>query len=119
MAENIVKNKSRLFALRIIRLYKYLNDEKKEYVLSKQLLRSGTSIGANIVEAHNAMNKKEFLSKMNISLKEAAETEYWLDLLKESEYIRANEFESINADCEEIKKLLVSIIKSTNKSLQK
>ena len=79
MSENIVKDKSRAFALRIIKLYKYLNDEKKEYVISKQLLRSGTSIGANIVEAHNAMSKKEFISKMNVSLKEAAETEYWLD----------------------------------------
>lgn len=118
MAENVVKDKSRLFALRIIKLYKYLNDEKKEYILSKQLLRSGTSIGANIVEAHNAMSKREFLSKMNIALKEAAETEYWLDLLKESEYIKTNEFNSINADCEEIKKLLVAIIKSTNKTLK-
>ena len=118
MADNIVKDKSRLFALRIIKLYKYLNDEKKEYVLSKQILRSGTSIGANIVEAHNAMSKKEFLSKMNIALKEAAETEYWLDLLNASEYLTLNEFESINSDCEEIKKLLVSIVKSTNKNLK-
>ena len=119
MSDNIVKDKCRLFALRIIKLYKYLCEDKREYVLSKQLLRSGTSIGANIVEAHNAMSKKEFLSKMNISLKEAAETEYWLDLLNESEYIKSNEFDSINADCEEIKKLLVTIIKSTNKSLEK
>ena len=118
MAENVVKDKSRAFALRIINLYKYLNDEKKEYIISKQLLRSGTSIGANIVEAHNSMSKKEFISKMNISLKEAAETEYWLDLLHESKYIKTNEFESINSDCEEIKKLLTSIIKTANKNLQ-
>ena len=117
MADNIVKDKSRLFAIRIIKLYKYLYDTKKEYVISKQLLRCGTSIGANIGEAHNAMSKKEFIAKMNISLKEAAETEYWLDLLKESEYIKLNEFESINSDCEEIKKLLISIIKTSNKSL--
>lgn len=119
MSENVVKDKSRAFALRIIKLYKYLTDDKKEFVLSKQLLRSGTSIGANIVEAHNAMSKKEFISKMNISLKEAAETEYWLDLLKESEYIKPNEYESINNDCGEIKKLLTTIIKTTNKNLQK
>ena len=119
MAENIVKDKSKAFALRIIKLYKYLRQDKKEYVLSQQLLRSGTSIGANIVEAHHAMSKKEFLAKMNIALKEAAETEYWLDLLKESEYINPIEFNSINRGCEEIKKLLVSIIKSTNKSLTK
>ena len=103
MAENIVKDKSKAFALRIIKLYKYLRQDKKEYVLSQQLLRSGTSIGANIVEAHHAMSKKEFLAKMNIALKEAAETEYWLDLLKESEYINPIEFNSINRDCEVIK----------------
>ncbi len=117
MGENVVKDKSRDFALRIIMLYKYLIDEKKEYVLSKQILRSGTSIGANVVEAHNAMSKKEFVSKMNIALKEAAETEYWLDLLKASEFITEKAFNSINADCAEVKKLLVSIIKSTNKNL--
>ena len=118
MSDNIVKDKSRLFALRIIKLYKYLNDEKNEYIMSKQLLRCGTSIGANIVEAHNAMSKKEFIAKMNISLKETAETDYWLDLLKESDYIKLNEFESINSDCEEIKKLLTSIIKTSNKNLK-
>lgn len=85
--------------------------------MSKQLLRSGTSIGANVVEAHNAMSKKEFLAKMNIALKEAAESEYWLSLLKDSDYIKPNEFDSINTDCEEIKKLLVSIIKTANKNL--
>lgn len=113
MANNVVKDKSRKFALRIIKLYQYLCVDKKEYVLSKQLLRCGTSIGANIVEAHNAMSKKEFISKMNIALKEAAETEYWLDLLKESDYISSKAFKSINSDCEEIKKLLVAIIKSS------
>lgn len=113
MANNVVKDKSRKFALRIIKLYQYLCVDKKEYVLSKQLLRCGTSIGANIVEAHNAMSKREFISKMNIALKEAAETEYWLDLLKESDYISSKAFKSINSDCEEIKKLLVAIIKSS------
>ena len=118
MAENIVKDKSRNFALRIIKLYKYLCEEKKEFVLSKQILRSGTSVGANIVEAHNAMSKREFISKMNISLKEAAETEYWLDLLQASDYIVEKEFNSINADCNEIKSLLVAIIKTTSKGLK-
>ena len=119
MQKNIVKDKSRLFALRIIKLYKYLSEEKKEYVMSKQLLKAGTSIGANVVEAHNAMSKKEFLSKMNISLKETAETEYWIDLLFESEFLTEKEFASVKVDCEEIKKLLVSIIKSTNNNLKK
>ena len=113
MANNVVKDKSRKFALRIIKLSQYLCVDKKEYVLSKQLLRCGTSIGANIVEAHNAMSKREFISKMNIALKEAAETEYWLDLLKESDYISSKAFKIINSDCEEIKKLLVAIIKSS------
>lgn len=119
MAENIVKNKSRAFALRIVKLYKYLSEEKKEFVISKQLLRCGTSIGANIVEAHNSMSKREFLSKMNISLKEAAETEYWIDLLNVSNYITEKEFQSINADCSEIKGILTQIIKSTNRNLSK
>ena len=76
MAENIIISKSKKFAIRIIRLYQYLSDVKKEFVLSKQLLRSGTSIGANVREAHNSQSKKEFISKMNIALKEAAESEY-------------------------------------------
>jgi len=118
MAENIVKDKSRDFALRIIKLYKHLCEEKREFVLSKQILRSGTSVGANIVEAHNAMSKKEFIAKMNISLKEAAETEYWLDLLYASEYIEKKEFESMNADCNEIKSLLVAIIKTSTKNVE-
>lgn len=119
MADNVVKNKSRNFALRIIKLYKYLCKDKKEFILSKQILRSGTSIGANITEAHHAMSKREFIAKMNLSLKEAAETEYWLDLLQASDYIGQKEFESINSDCNEIKSLLISIIKTTSKNLEK
>jgi len=115
MADGIVKGKSKKFALRIIRLYRYLCDEKREYVISKQLLRSGTSIGANICEADCSISKKEFVAKMNISLKEAAETEYWLELLHESAYIAHNEFSSIIADCNEIKALLISIISTANK----
>ena len=118
MTKSAVKVKSRDFALRIIKLCKYLCDDKKEYVLSKQVLRSGTSIGANVVEAHNAMSKREFISKMNISLKECAETEYWLDLLNASEYISPKEFNSLNTDCVEIKSLLVAIIKTATKNTQ-
>ena len=118
MGDNIVLVKSKSFAIRVIRLYQHLTETKKEFVLSKQLLRSGTSVGANIVEAHNAMSKREFISKMNISLKEAAETEYWLDLLNAADYISKKEFQSINTDCVEIKRLLVSIIKTTNENLK-
>ncbi|NLM16684.1 MAG: four helix bundle protein [Candidatus Riflebacteria bacterium] len=119
MGENVVKEKSRAFALKIIALYKYLCYEKKEFVLSKQLVRSGTSIGANIVEAHSAISKKEFIAKMNISLKEAAETEYWLDLLQTSNYISEVEYQSMLENCRELKRLLTSIIKATRKNLLK
>ena len=119
MTENIIVDKSKFLALRTIRLYKYLVESKNEFVLSKQLLRCGTSIGANIREAVNAMSKKEFLTKMNISLKEAAETEYWLELLHESEYISEKEFVSIYADCSEVKAILISIIKRANKNTSK
>jgi four helix bundle protein len=118
MGDNIVFEKSKKFALRIIRLNKYLCNDKKEFVLSKQILRSGTSIGANISEAIHAMSKKEFIAKMNISLKESAETEYWLELLKESEYITNDEFKSINMDCTELKSLLTAIIKSTKANME-
>jgi len=117
MADGIVKDKSKKFALRIIKLYKHLSDDKREFVMSKQLLRCGTSIGANICEADHAMSKKEFVAKMNISLKEAAESEYWLELLYESEYITQSEFASMNKDCGEIKGLLISIIRTANKNL--
>ena len=117
MGENIILDKSKIFAIRIINLYKYLNDNKHEHVLSKQLLRSGTSIGANVREAHNSQSKKEFVAKMNISLKEASETEYWLELLHETNYLSTEEFQSIYNDCNEINKLLISIIKTSNKSL--
>lgn len=108
---NPVVSKSKAFALRIIKLYKYLNEEKHEYVLSKQVLRSGTSIGANIRESQRGKSKPDFYAKMNISLKEADETAYWLELLHDSEYLTDEEFESIYADNEELIKLLVSITK--------
>lgn len=112
MKESIVFDKSKEFSIRIIRLYKYLCDEKKEFILSKQLLRSGTSIGANIAEANCAFSKKDFLAKMYISFKECAETIYWLELLYKTDYLSENEFNSINSDCAEIQKLLSSITKT-------
>lgn len=117
MKENVLIDKSKDLALRIIRMYKYLCDEKKEFVLSKQVLRSGTSIGANIREANRSQSKKDFIAKLNISLKEADETMYWLELLHESDYLDDDSFNSINTDTEELVKLLVSIIKSTKSNL--
>ena len=110
--DNIIVVKSKAFALRIIKLYQYLCDEKKEFVLSKQILRSGTSIGANVKEAIRGQSKADFYSKMNVALKEASETEYWLELLHESDFIENAAFNSIYSDCTEILKLLVSITKT-------
>ena len=110
--ENVIVEKSKSFALRIIRLYRYLCSEKNEYILSKQLLRSGTSIGANVKEAIRGQSKADFYAKMNISLKEASETEYWLELLHESGYIEKKTFVSIYEDCQELIKILVTITKS-------
>ncbi len=117
MKENVIADKSKAFALRIIRLYKYLIAEKNEYVLSKQVLRSGTSIGANVRKAIRGQSKADFYSKMNIALKEASETEYWLELLGESGYIEKEHFNSIHSDCQEIISILVAIVKCrTNKN---
>ena len=113
MKDNVALEKSKKFALRIIKLYKHLCSEKNEYVISKQILRSGTSIGANIRESVYAQSRKDFISKMSIALKESAETEYWLELLGESEYISNDEFTSIYNDCSEIRKILVSIVKTS------
>ena len=110
--DNVVLNKSLNFAVRIVKLYKYLCSEKLEYVLSKQLLRCGTSIGANLHEAQESISDKEFEAKVYIALKEARETEYWLELLHKTEYIDENQYDSINTDCSEILRLLVSITKS-------
>ena len=111
MRDNVIVDKSKAFALRIIKLYKFLCDEKKEYILSKQLLRSGTSIGANVKEAERGQSNADLYAKMNISLKEARETEYWLELLHESDYIDDRAFESIYSDRQELIKILVSITK--------
>lgn len=112
MKENIIVDKSKAFALIIIKLYQYLCSEKKEFILSKQLLRSGTSIGANIKEAVNGQSKADFYAKMYIAYKEANETEYWLELLFESGYIEKKAFDSIYNDCKEIIKILASITKT-------
>lgn len=118
MKENIIVEKSKRFALRIIKLYMFLKDEKKEYVLSKQLLRSGTSVGANVKEAIRGQSKKDFLSKMSIALKEISETEYWLELLYESDFLNQQQFNSIYLYCQEIIKLLTSIVRTTNSDLK-
>ncbi len=108
---NAIQIKSRDFAIRIIGCYKYLTEQKNEYVISKQLLRCGTSIGANTRESKNAQSRMDFLNKLNIALKEADETEYWLDLLHETKYLDDAQYDSINNDCAELIKLLTSIIK--------
>ena len=112
MKDNVIVDKSKGFAIRIIKLYKYLCDEKKEYVLSKQILRSGTSIGANVKEAIRGQSKPDFYAKMNIALKEASETEYWLELLHETNYLTEQQFQSIYPDCQELLKILMSITKT-------
>lgn len=119
MGKSIVENKSYSFALRIIKAYKYLTDKQKEFVLSKQMLRSGTAIGALCREAEHAQSKADFLNKMNIALKEANETEYWLMLLKDSHFIAFEAYNSIEKDCNELISLLVSIVKSTKITLSK
>ena len=111
MNGNAIVEKSRVFALRSIRLYKYLCNEKREFILSKQVLRSGTAIGANVKEAIRGQSKPDFYSKLNIALKEASETEYWLELLYQSGYIDERSFKSIYEDCQELIRILVSITK--------
>jgi four helix bundle protein len=110
MKENVIVEKSYKFAIRIVNLYKFLINDKKEFVISKQILKSGTSIGANINEAQSAESKMDFIHKLSISAKEARETDYWLRLLKESDYIDLIMFNSINNDCMEILKIINSII---------
>jgi len=109
-------NKSYAFALRVIALYKYLISEKKEYVLSKQLLRSGTAIGALIKEGEHAQSKADFINKMNVALKEANEATYWIQLLNDSNYISQEEFDSIYPQSEELLKLLISIVKTSKQN---
>ncbi len=113
MKENIIKNKSFDFAVRIVKLYQYLCEQKKEFVLAKQLLRAGTSVGAMVREAEHAESKTDFKHKMAIAQKEINETIYWLELLKETDYLTKEQFESINSDATGIIKLITSILKTT------
>ena len=112
-ADNQIQIESKAFAIRIIKLYKYLKENKQVYVLSKQVLRSGTSIGANVRESVNAQSRMDFINKLNIALKEANETEYWLELLHESDYLNEDEFTSIYNDCGKIAATLTKIIRTT------
>lgn len=113
--KNIILDKSFAFAVRVVKLYKYLCNDRKEYVLSKQLLRSGTSIGANINEAQAGQSKADFIAKMSIASKEARETKYWIDLLIKTDYLSINEkhVQSLTVEIEELIKLLTSIVKSS------
>ena len=109
---NLIVDKSMSFAVRIVNLYKYLKNKQSEYVLSKQVLRSGTSIGANVKEATRAQSKADFNTKMHIAMKEAVETEYWLELLERTNYITQEQAKSILADCVELIKILIAITKT-------
>jgi len=117
--ENVLVIKSFAFAIRIVRLYQYLASEKKEFVLSKQLLRSGTAVGALIREAQNAETKADFIHKLGIAQKECDETSYWLELLKETEYLTNEEFESINGNAIELLKIIRSSILTTKQKINK
>jgi four helix bundle protein len=112
MKENVLVDKSKLFALRIIKLCRYLNESKHEYTLAKQLLRSGTSIGANAKEAAYAQTRADLITKLFLAQKECAETEYWLELLYESGYIPEEDFRGIFADCQELMRILVASTKT-------
>ena len=112
MENNNIQEKTFQFAIRIVKLCKILRMERHEYTLSKQLLKSGTSIGANVTEAQQAQSRADFLSKLNIALKEASETKYWLRLLHATDYVSDVEFQSIYSDCIEIEKILVASVKS-------
>ena len=116
MRNSIIAEKSKLFAIRIIKLYQFLCSEKKEYVMSKQLLKSGTSIGANIKESLRAQSKPDFIAKNCIALKEASETEYWLELLHETDYLISEQFESMNKDNLELIKLITATIKTAKEN---
>jgi len=113
MKENVIKNKSLVFAIRVVKLYRILTSEKREFVLSKQLLRSGTSVGALVREAEHAESKPDFIHKFAIAQKEINETLYWLELLFKTDYIDQQEYDSLILDATELLKLLTSIIKTT------
>lgn len=115
MAQSVLKEKSYAFALRIVKLWQYLREEKKEYVLGKQILKSGTAIGALIWEAEFAQSKADFTSKMSIALKEANETNYWLNILKDSHFLNDKMFESLHSNCTELIAMLIATIKTSKK----
>jgi len=116
MKKNLIQEKSYAFALRIVILYKYLCESKKEYVLSKQMLRAGTSIGANVEEAIGGQSRKDFISKLGIAYKEARETNYWLRLLVDSKYLKEQEVQDIIKDCDEILRIIGSIQRTTKQN---
>ena len=118
MKENILKTKSFSFEIRIVKLYKYLKKEHNEFILSQQIIRRGTAIGALIREAEHGESLKDFAHKLNISLKEANEAKYWIDLLFASEFITKKMYDSINTDCEELLELLIASLKTTKKKLK-
>ncbi len=111
--ESPLKNKSYVFAIRIVKLSQHLQNERAEFVLSKQILRSGTAVGALIREAEFAQSKPDFSHKMNIALKEANETEYWLNILKDTDYLELKLFENLQSDCKELIAMLVSSVKTS------
>ncbi len=112
-SQNAIVIKSKKFGVRSIRLYQWLTQSRKEYTISRQILRSGTSIGANVKEAIRGQSKADFGAKMNIALKEASESEYWIELLYETNYLTNEEFQSIISDCRELIRILTAIVKST------
>ena len=114
MEDNVIKRKSRLFAIDIVRVYQWLCEEKHEFIMSKQLLRSGTSIGVNVAEGVRGQSKADFYAKMNIALKEASETSYWLDILHETDYLPNDRFNDLNNKNEELLKYIGSNIKKTD-----
>jgi four helix bundle protein len=114
--DNPVKDKSFVFALRIVKLYQYLKEEKREYVMSKQILRSGTAIGALVRESQYAESKADFIHKLSIALKEANETDYWIELLFHSGYLDEKSYQSIHTDIDELLRLLASIVKTTKEN---
>ena len=119
MGQSVIGDKSLAFAKRISRCYVFLKEKKSETVMSKQLLRSGTSIGANVREGQYAQSKKDFISKMNIALKEAGETDYWLEVIHSSTYLSDEEYASLDADNKELLKMLASIVKTSKESINK
>lgn len=119
MKENIVKIKSFEFAVKIVRLYQQLKKEKKEFILSKQLLRSGTSVGAMVREAEHAETKKDFIHKLSVAQKEINETIYWLELLEATDYLSTDQFKIMNSHAVELIKIITSILKTTKKNLGK